>query len=103
MTTVDAALSGPDLSFSAGLAVAMPTTSGAEPIWLPAVALPPRQVRPPRPRSLGTVGKALAPYLAIYLVGGSSCCAWVALTPRRTTSLMPGSGSPSRSLSLCPA
>ena len=43
--------------------------------------LPPRQVQPPLPRSLGSVFKALAPYLAVYVLGGILMLRWGGTDP----------------------
>jgi hypothetical protein len=80
MTPVDVALCEPDVS-RPGVALAAPTSRGGEPLWLRALTVPPRQVRPPRPRSFGSVGKTLAPYLAVYAIGGVFMVRWGGTDP----------------------
>jgi hypothetical protein len=75
MTSVDAFLCGPDVSVPEA-AVTPLTTASAQPVWVPRVTLPPRQVRPPLGRSLGSVFKAVAPYLAVYVVVGVVMLRW---------------------------
>ena len=80
MTPMDAALCEPDVS-RPEVALALATRSDTAPLWLRGVTLPPRQVRAPRPRSLGSVGKALAPYLAVYVIGGIFMLRWGGTDP----------------------
>lgn len=75
MTAVQAPLCEPDTG-SSGMALPPPTPPDAEPVWLRGVTLPPRDVRPPLRRSLGSFCKALTPYLAVYVIGGILVLRW---------------------------
>jgi len=80
MTSVDAFLRGPEVT-EPRVAVTPPPISSAESVWVPGVTLPPRQVRPPVRRSLGSVLRALTPYLAIYVVVGVVMVRWGGTDP----------------------
>ena len=80
MTSVDASRSGPDVSWpEMGVTPLAPTS--ALPVWVPGVTLPPRQVRPPLARSLGSVLKTIAPYLGVYVVIGVVMLRWGGTDP----------------------
>ena len=80
MTSVDAFLGGPDVSLPE-MAVTSLAPSSAQPVWAPRVTLPPRQVRPPLGRSLGSVLKTIAPYLGVYVVVGVVMLRWGGTDP----------------------
>jgi hypothetical protein len=80
MTSVDASPCRPDVSLPGDVA-AIPGTTDAEPLRLRCTNVPPRQVRPPTPRSLSSVFKALAPYLAVYVIVGILMLRWGGTDP----------------------
>lgn len=80
MTSVDAVLCGPDSSVTEVAAMPIETPS-AQPVWVPSVILPPRQVQPPLRRSVGSALRSVAPYLLVYVVVGVVMLRWGGTDP----------------------